>query len=507
MSGLAGLYFGHHVTPNETGHGISELLQNVLQLPDPAMEKINNDLPPPDETSEDNKTSEDDDQSSQGLTPSKPQAPVREEKDLEMKSELSVLMERLKVQMDDLESQNETLRAVKSICQENSDLCKYFVDMGGLRLLYNLAKSSSHSRVKGASLYTLAVLARSNVYCQQILSTAEFFGYICTYLSDEGSSVNLKRISVFLILVLVSNNKTGQNLARELGCIETLLFLFSKILISNVVLVSGSTNPEYQLWSSVCSALGACATNPQNEENQKVCSSAFPQAIKWLHDSLQHEIVRPICCMIRPIVANSRFVQDYFASIGGLEILADILSHLVNGLQERSLDFRLALVVTETLDTCITENSEAIRHLENHSIISSLMSLLSCGNLEEKYKLSIVRTIGHLTEDCEANQYELLKSHGLSLMDQILEESQDDKLQKAARFFLQNCIPISPTSPSTRRFEEIAEVRHKRIQKLEQENNEALENIQQLVPPGFHREVQHQKSHYFSKPITYCFAD
>ncbi|XP_075199529.1 telomere repeats-binding bouquet formation protein 1-like [Anomaloglossus baeobatrachus] len=378
--------------------------QNVLQLPNP--EKINNHLPPPDE-----ETADDGDQSSQGysdknvrLTPSKPQAPVGEEKDL-------------------------------------GDLCKYFVDIGGLRLLYNLAKSSSHSQLNEVSLYMLVVLAESKVYCQQILSTAEFFGDICTILSDEESSVNLKRMCISMILVLVSNNKTGQNLARESKCIDTLLLLFSKI--SNVVLVSGSTNPEYQLWSSVCSALGACATNPQNEENQKLCSSAFPQAIEWLHDSLQHEIVRPICCMIGPIVANSRFAQDYFASIGGLEILADILSHLVNGLQERSLDFRLAMVVMETLDMCIIENSESIRHLENHSIISSLMSLLSCGNLEAEDKLSIVLTIGRLTEDCEANQYELLKSHGLSLMDQILEESQDDKLQKAARFVLQNCRHIS----------------------------------------------------------------
>ncbi|XP_075199526.1 telomere repeats-binding bouquet formation protein 1-like [Anomaloglossus baeobatrachus] len=363
-----------------------------------------------------------------------------------MKSELSVLMERLKVQMDDPESQNETLVAVRSICQENSDLCKYFVDMGGLRLLYNLAISSSHSWVKEASLYTLAVLARSNVYCQQILSTAEFFGYICTILSDEGSSVNLKQISVFLILVLVSNNKTGQSLARESGCIETLLLLFSKILPSNVVLVSGSTNPEYQLWSSVCSALGACAAK-QNEENQNLCRSAIPQAMEWLYDSLQHEIVRPICCMIRPIVANnSKFAQDHFAAFGGLETLADILSHLLNGLQERSLDFRLAMMVMETLDTCITGNSESIRHLEYHNIILSLMSLLSCGNLEAKYKLSIVRTIGHLTEDCAANQHRLLKSHGLSLMDQILAESQDDKLQKAARFVRQNCRPIKMKS-------------------------------------------------------------
>ncbi|XP_073515269.1 telomere repeats-binding bouquet formation protein 1 [Phyllobates terribilis] len=418
----------------------------------------------------------------------------------EMKTDLNLLLECLKFQMDNPDSQKETLAAVRSICQDNSDACDYFRDIGGLMFLNNLAKSSTHSLLKEASLYTLAIMAESNVYCQQTLCTIAIFEDVHAILSDEASSVNLKRMSVFMFLVLVSNNKTGQSLARESGCMETLLLLFSKILTCNVVLTSGTTNPEYQLWSSVCSALCVCVNNPQNEENQNLCSSAFPQAIEQLQGTLQHETVRPICSLIGLTIANSRFAQDYFASIGGLDILADVLSHLVNGLQDRSLNFRLAVMVTKTLDACISENPKSVRRLEKHNIISSLMNLLSCGNLEAEDKFSIVLTVGHLTEDCEANQYELLKSHGLPLMIQVLAESQDDELHKAATFVLQNCRAITETlsvnehiprehpcsaSSHTNQRErcldeywgKAEEIFHK-IQKLQQQYDEDIENIQ-----------------------------
>ncbi|XP_075694740.1 telomere repeats-binding bouquet formation protein 1 isoform X4 [Rhinoderma darwinii] len=363
----------------------------------------------------------------------------------EMKTDLNLLLECLKFQMDNPDSQKETLVAVRAICQDNSDACDYFREIGGLIFLNNLSKSSTHSILKEASLYTLAVLAESNVYCQQTLCTSAVFEDVHAVLSDERSSINLKRMCVFIFIVLVSNNKTGQSLAKDTGCIDILLPLFSKMLTCHMVLASGNTNPQYQLWSSVCSALCACVNNPQNKENQKLCSSAFPQAIEWLQEFLQHEIARPICSLIGLTVANSRFAQDYFTSIGGLDILSDVLSHLVNGLQVKSLDFRLAIVVTKTLDSCIAENSKSVHQVSKHNIISNLMILLSCGALEVEDKFSIVLTIGHLTEDCEANQYELLKSNGLPLMIQVLAESQDDELHKAATFVLQNCRCITET--------------------------------------------------------------
>lgn len=43
----------------------------------------------------------------------------------------------------------------------------------------------------------------------------------------------------------------------------------------------------------------------------------------------------------------------------------------------------------------------------------------------------------------EENQYTLVKNNGLPLMIQALTEMQDDELNKAATFVLQNCIQMS----------------------------------------------------------------
>ncbi|XP_066439226.1 telomere repeats-binding bouquet formation protein 1 [Eleutherodactylus coqui] len=431
----------------------------------------------------------------------------------EMKTDLNFLLECLKFQMNNPDSQKETLEAVCCICQDNNDACDYFREIGGLMFLNNLATSSTHSVLKEASFYSLAVIAESNVYCQQTLCTSALFEDVRTNLLDEQSSINLKRMCVFIFLNLVSNNKTGQSLARESGCIDILLLLFRKLLACNVDLTNGNINPQYLLWSSVCSTLCACVNNPQNDENQKLCSSAFPQGIERLQQSLEHEIARPIFSLIGLTVANSRFAQDYFASIGGLDILADVLSRLVKG-----FDSKLAIAVTKTLDACVTENTKLVHRLSKRNVLSSLMSLLSCETLEAEDKFSIVLTVGHLTEDCEANQYELLRSNGLPLMIQALAESQDDELHKAATFVLQNCrcitemlsqnlnehVPnvnpcfaLSHNNQKTKSLDEYwrkaVEIFH-RIQNLQQEHDENVDNLegpeqQEIVPSKYGKEA------------------
>ncbi|KAM9302031.1 LOW QUALITY PROTEIN: telomere repeats-binding bouquet formation protein 1 [Gastrophryne carolinensis] len=368
-----------------------------------------------------------------------------------MKTDLNLLLECIKFQMDCPESQRDTLAAVCSICQNNSkcyyiftgDASEYFRDIGGLIFIVSLAKSSTSSILKEATLYTLGVFAESSVFCQQALCSLKLFEDIHVVLSNEQSSVSLKRISVFLLLVLVSNNKAGQGHARESGCIDLLLLLFSSDLVHRMLLSVESTAPQYQLWQSVCSALCACVNNPQNEENQKLCSSAFPQAMKWLQLAVHPDIVRPMCSLIGLSVANNCFAQDHFNSIGGLDTLANLLLKLMNGLQTR----QLAVVVTKTLDACISENARAVHHLSKHRIVSSLTALLS-GDLDPEDRFSIVLALGHCTEGCELNQYELLKSNGLPLIIQMLTETQDDQLHKAAMFVLQNCREMSEEKDS-----------------------------------------------------------
>lgn len=318
----------------------------------------------------------------------------------DMKTDLNLLVECLKYQMDCPSSQKEALIAIYSICQQNSEACEYLREIGGLGFINDLAKSSVHGIVKEAALFTLGIIIESNVYCQQTLCTSALFEDLILFLKNKDSGVNLKRMSVYVILTLVSNNKRGQTYVRETGCIGLLLQLFRTTLSTPELNLSDeNTNRCYQLWSSVCSTLCACVNNPQNAP-----------------------------------------VQKYFVSVGGLDTLAQVLIKLMRDdscLSQSST--KLAIVVTKTLDACIANDSAMTVVLAKYHTVSELLNLLSNGTLDTGEKMSIILTIGHCTEVCEENQCELLKNNGLPLMIQVLTESQDEELHKAATFVLQNC--------------------------------------------------------------------
>ncbi|XP_031757188.1 telomere repeats-binding bouquet formation protein 1 [Xenopus tropicalis] len=361
----------------------------------------------------------------------------------EMKTDVNLLLDCLKFQIDNPQSQKGTLAAICSICQENTIARDYFRDIGGLSFVSILAKTSPHVIVKDAALFTLGVLAESCVFCQQTLCTLETFEDICSTLLKEESSLNLKRMSLYLFMVLVSNNRAGQTHSRISGCIDVLLCLFREMPSScNIDVPNRAKNWSYQLWSSVCSGLCACVNNPQNDENQKLCCSVFPQAKDLLKHSNDPEIVRPVCSFISFVVADNSFVQEYFASIGGLDTLADLFLQLVSNLQRRSS--KLAVVVMKTVVACTANNTTCINCLSKYNIISCMLTLLTSEPLDPEDKCAVVLAIGRCTENCEGNQYELLKSNGLPVIIQILTESQNEQqLHKAATFVLQNCKNIT----------------------------------------------------------------
>uniref|UniRef100_A0A8C2SGZ6 Telomere repeats-binding bouquet formation protein 1 n=1 Tax=Capra hircus TaxID=9925 RepID=A0A8C2SGZ6_CAPHI len=305
--------------------------------------------------------------------------------------------------MDNAFSQKEALVTIHSICQQNSNAGLYFREIGGLMFVKNLAKSSEHSMVKEAALYTLGAVAEQNVYCQQTLCTSELFEDLIWFLSNSDSNTNLKRMSVYVILVLVSNNRTGQTLVRETGCISVLSQLFKTVLSKYELNLSDeSALQSYQLWSSVCSTLCVCVNNPQNDENQMVCSSLFMHANDWLINCMKAEIIRPI-----------------------------FLVQLESDSHKTPFSAKLAVVVTKTVDACI------------YHIVSKLLALLLLDSLDSGEKFSVILTLGHCTEDCEENQYDFFKNNGLPLMIQALTESQSEELNKAATFVLHNCKKIS----------------------------------------------------------------
>nr|XP_056718334.1 telomere repeats-binding bouquet formation protein 1 [Euleptes europaea] len=361
----------------------------------------------------------------------------------EMKTDLNLLLECLKYQMDQPTSQKEALVTVYSVCHQNSGASDYFREIGGLMFVNNLVKSSVHSIVKEAALFTLGGLAETSVFCQEILCTSRLFEDLHTFLTQKNSSVNLKRMSVYVLLVLVSNNKSGQTYVRECGCLDVLLQLFRTTLsVSEVNLSDNNNNLCYQLWSSVCSALCACVNNPQNEDNQKSCSLVFPYAKDCLQHCTKPEVVRPICSFIGLTLASNSRLQQFFVSIGGLAVLDELLAKLICNSSGNS-STKLAVVVTKTLDACIADNYAIGATLARYNIVPNLLTLLSYNKMNSGEKFSIILTLGHCTDGCEENQYILVKNNGLPLMIQALTESQDEELNKAATFVLQNCKRIT----------------------------------------------------------------
>ncbi|XP_004371576.1 telomere repeats-binding bouquet formation protein 1 [Trichechus manatus latirostris] len=357
-----------------------------------------------------------------------------------MKTDLNLLLECLKHQMDNPFSQKEALVTIHSICQQNSNASVYFREIGGLMFVKNLAKSSDHSMVKEAALYTLGAVAEQNVYCQQTLCTSELFEDLISFLSNNDSNINLKRMSVYVILVLVSNNRIGQTLVRETGCIKVLSQLFRTVLSKYELNLSDeSVFQSYQLWSSVCSTLCVCVNNPQNDDNQTICCSLFLHANEWLINCVKPEIIRPLCSLIGLTLSNNTHVQKYFISVGGLDVLSQVLVKLESDSHKTLASAKLAVVVTKTVDACIADNPTFGVVLAKYHIVSKLLALLLHESLDSEEKFSIILTLGHCTEACEENQYDLFKNNGLPLMIQALTESQNEELNRAATFVLHNC--------------------------------------------------------------------
>ncbi|XP_078400916.1 telomere repeats-binding bouquet formation protein 1 [Cetorhinus maximus] len=357
-----------------------------------------------------------------------------------LKTDLNLLLECLKYQMDSPVTQKQALITIHSICQQNSEASDYFREIGGLQFVNGLIKLSDAPILREAALFTLGVLAESSVYCQQSLCTAELLSDVALSLAQKDTSLILKRMNIYVILVLVSHNKIGQALARTTGCIDVLLNLFrTSFPMSDKESMHENIGQCYELWSSIGSTLCACVNNPQNEENQRLCTAAFPFAKDCLQKCIRQEVIRPICAFIGLAVANNSYVQDYFCKVGGLDALAQALVRLVDESVRHHSSTKLAIAVIKTLDSCISENPPAASCLSEYLIVPKLLALLIQNGLDISSKLGIILAIGHCTDGCETHQYQLLQSKGLPLMIQIVAESQDEEQRKAATFVLQSC--------------------------------------------------------------------
>ncbi|XP_031657847.1 telomere repeats-binding bouquet formation protein 1 isoform X2 [Oncorhynchus kisutch] len=359
------------------------------------------------------------------------------------KTDLSLLLECLKYQMKCPASQKQALFTIYSICQQREENVDFFREMGGVVFVYNLSKSSAHSEVRETAQFTLGMLAEANVYCKQALCRRETFSDLAECLMQQDSPLTQRRVAVYLLSVLVANNRSGQKFAQTSGCLDILLDLFrtSFPLSGEATVRPANVTQLFQLWTSVSSALCGCVNNPQNEESQRMCVSAFPLVKGWLQQ-LSHpyaEMVQPICSFISMTVANNNCAQDSFSTVGGLGNLTLTLIRLASDASHSPLACQLSVIMTKTLSACIIDNPVLASGLAGYGLVPQLHSLLSSPSLEPQDRLIVILTLGHCTEASEEHRSQFLQCGGLSLIITLLTESTSEELRKAAAFILQTC--------------------------------------------------------------------
>uniref|UniRef100_A0A3B4YUK6 Telomere repeat binding bouquet formation protein 1 n=1 Tax=Seriola lalandi dorsalis TaxID=1841481 RepID=A0A3B4YUK6_SERLL len=358
-----------------------------------------------------------------------------------IKTDLSLLLECLKFQMKCPDLQKQALLTIHSICEKR--------EMGGVAFVYNLSKSSIvHSDVKEAALFTLGTLVEANVYCKNSLCRKETFADLAGSLMKDDIPLTQKRVSVYLLSVLVANNKLGQTLAQTTGCLDILLDLFRYSsmmstfpLSTDATSVVANATHTYQLWTSVSNALCGCVNNPQNEEGQHICVAAFPIIKIWLQQiALQRiEIFQSICSFVSMTVSNNSCVQESFSASGGLETLTLSLVRLASMADVRLSSYQLSVTISKTLSACVTDNSALASGLAQYGIVSHLFSLLASPYLDPEDRLSVLLTLGHCTEASEEHQSQLVQCGGLPLIITLLAEDKSEEVRKTATFILQTC--------------------------------------------------------------------
>ncbi|XP_051953234.1 telomere repeats-binding bouquet formation protein 1-like [Xyrauchen texanus] len=390
-----------------------------------------------------------------------------------IKTYLRLLLECLKYQMTRPDSQKQALLTIFSICQKNSQYVEFFREIGGISFIYNLSKSSSYSEVKETALFTLASFAELHESCKQTLCREETFCDLAVHLKQE-MPLTQKRVAVYMLSVLVANNRRGQTFAKTSSCIETLLSLFRHSFPG-----ANDCSEQLQFWATVSSALCGSVNNPQNEENQNVCMRAFPLVKTWLQEVTlaRVELAQPVCSFIGMTVANNFCAQEYFVSMGGLDSLSSTLTRVLPQSAHSATACKMATIIIKTLSACISNNERLVSFLSNLRIIPGLLCLLSSPILVPQDQLAVVLTIGHLTDACVKHQSQLLLAGGLPLMISLLTEACDEEVRKAAMFVLHTCKKITE---SLGRGVPVQDEVESDIERYRESAREILQRIQQL---------------------------
>eukprot|EP00058_Branchiostoma_floridae_P003444 XP_002588932.1 hypothetical protein BRAFLDRAFT_89121 [Branchiostoma floridae] len=281
---------------------------------------------------------------------------------------------------------------------QNGEACERLQYKGGLMAILHLAVFTKHLEVQQAALYTLSCAAQINRSCQSKLCIPQVFAFLQSKLSDQHSLPEVKRTAAFLANCLASNNREGQRLARERQCMLTMIQLFVSSLpltyatnSSGQSQLDGPQDQAFELWTAVTNGLAACVNNPQNEENQYLCSGTFAPIVKLLKDGCISQAVRPICYYLGMVISN---------------------------------------------------NTRGLQLIHQLKTVPLMVQLLSMNLQDSQLQLQVLLTILHLTEMNKEIQQQLVSAGGLSVVLHSMARNQSTEYNKAATYLLKTCVHL-----------------------------------------------------------------
>ncbi|XP_072027204.1 uncharacterized protein [Amphiura filiformis] len=380
----------------------------------------------------------------------------------ELATDLKLLLECLKYHENNPETLKDGLLTVSSICLQNAQAQDYFRDSGGLNFVLHLLTTNSHGSIMESAMYTLGCATERNVFSQKRMCTKSVFRFLECKLVDKKASTKLKRTVAYLLLCLVSNNSAAQALINRSHCLDALLDTFrsefpgykssssspSQSFINKSANNGGSC---MELWKAVTSTLIGCVNNPQNDANQRECSSVFPVALNILSHTKDPQVIRLLASFLSLTADNNGRNQDRLGMLGGMDIIVNALQTVVETLlQEPSPDSTdAAMQLASLLVSCVTDNRWNKMTLAELRVVPLLVQLLALDVIETEVKLNIVLTLGHLTEGCESSQRQLVESDGLGLIVHTMTGHQDEEFTKAATYLLHTCVKVVNSSDVT----------------------------------------------------------
>ncbi|XP_046572149.1 uncharacterized protein LOC124280294 [Haliotis rubra] len=202
-------------------------------------------------------------------------------------------------------------------------------------------------------------------------------------------------------------------------------------------LVSSGNNviSEARQFGLVTSALSVCVNNPQNEENQRLCSTLLPHIFSLLMRVSEPQTLCPVLSLVGVMVANNVFNQDRVKKCGGLDTLGSLLCNLTNRSGEED-NLMLAVQVVGALDSCLMDNEVNINRLREVCGFGPLFSLLTPGLLSQQEQLQVVVTLSHVLQD-NSGALAGVSSEDYQQLVCLLTQAQDEELVKALKYVLQ----------------------------------------------------------------------